>query len=160
MADYLREEREEEIEKLKKKYGKKRDTLERRLSRAMEKLQKEEADVSASTTNTVLSFGMTILDAFLGRSAVKRSTTAKAGTALRSAGRMYREKEDVARAQQRVREIEEEIEALEEELTEEIEAISEKYDPDNYEIEPFYLKPRRSDIHDIEVAILWESVRS
>ena len=160
VANYLKEEKEEEIEKLKKKYSKKRDALERKLSRAMEKLQKEEADVSASTTNTVLSFGMTILDAFLGRSAVKRSTTTKAGTALRSAGRMYREKEDVARAEQRVQEIEEEIEALEEELMEEIEAISEKYDPDNYEIEPFYLKPRRSDIHDIEVAILWESVRS
>jgi len=160
VKEYLKEEREEEIEKLKKKYEKKRDALERKHSRALEKLQKEEADVSASTTNTVLSFGMTILDAFLGRSAVKRSTTSKAGTALRSAGRMYREKDDVERAEQRVKEIEEEIEELEEELTDEIEEITEKYDPDNYEIEPFFIKPRRSDIHDIEVAILWESVRS
>jgi hypothetical protein len=160
VADYLRDEREEEIEKLKKKYEKKRESLEKRLSRALDKLQKEEADVSASTTNTVLSFGMTILDAFLGRSAVKRSTTSKAGTALRSAGRMYREKEDVERAAQRVEEIEEEIEELEEELTEEIEEISEKYTLENFEIEPFYIKPRRSDIHDIEVAILWESVHS
>ncbi len=160
VADYLRDEREEEIEKLKKKYEKKRESLEKKLSRALDKLQKEEADVSASTTNTVLSFGMTILDAFLGRSAVKRSTTSKAGTALRSAGRMYREKEDVERAAQRVEEIEEEIEELEEELTEEIEEISEKYTLENFEIEPFYIKPRRSDIHDIEVAILWESVHS
>ena len=160
LAEYLKEEREEEIEKLKAKYEKKRDALERKLSRAMEKLEKEEADVSASTTNTVLSFGMTILDAFLGRSAVKRSTTSKAGTALRSAGRMYREKEDVDRAEKRVQELQEEIEELEEELTDEIDEITEKYDPDNFEIEPFYIKPRRSDIHDIEVAILWETVRS
>ena len=160
LAEYLKEEREEEIEKLKAKYEKKRDALERKLSRAMEKLEKEEADVSASTTNTVLSFGMTILDAFLGRSAVKRSTTSKAGTALRSAGRMYREKEDVDRAEKRVKELQEEIEELEEELTDEIDEITEKYDPDNFEIEPFYIKPRRSDIHDIEVAILWETVRS
>ena len=160
VANYLREEKEEEIEKLKEKYAKKRASLEKKLSRALNKLQKEEADVSASTTNTVLSFGMTILDAFLGRSAVKRSTTSKAGTALRSAGRMYREKEDVERAEQRVEEIEEEIEELEEELSEEIEEISDEYTLDNFEIEPFYIKPRRSDIHDIEVAILWESVRS
>ena len=157
VADVLRDKKEEAIEKLKTKYAKKRETLERRLSRAEEKLQKEEADVSASTTNTVLSFGMTILDAFLGRSAIKRSTTAKAGTALRSAGRMYREKDDVERARQRVEEIEEEIERLEEALQEEIETIAETYDPQNYEIEPFYIKPRKSDIHDIETGLLWES---
>ena len=160
VADYLRDKKEEEIEHLKEKYAKKRASLEKKLSRALEKLQKEEADVSASTTNTVLSLGMTILDAFLGRSAIKRSTTAKAGSALRNAGKMYREKDDVERAQQRVEEIEEEIEELEEELQDEIEEISEKYELGNYEIEPFYIKPRKSDIYDIEVAILWESIRS
>jgi hypothetical protein len=157
VADYLRDEKEEAIERLKSKYAKKRESLERKLSRALEKLDKEEADVSASTTNTVLSVGMTILDAFLGRSAIKRSTTSKAGSALRNAGRMYREKDDVERARARVEEIEEEIEALEEALQEEIEEISEMYEIENYEIEPFYIKPRRSDIHDIEIALLWES---
>ncbi len=160
VKNYLNERKEEEIEKLKAKYAKKRESLEKRLSRALEKLDKEEADVSASTTSTILSVGMTLLDAFLGRSAIKRSTTAKAGTAIRSASRMYREKDDVERARAHVAEIEEEIEALSERLEEEIETLSEKYDIDNYEIEPFYIKPRRSDIHDIEVAILWESVAS
>ncbi len=159
VADHLREAKEEAIERLKAKYAKKRDTLERKLSRALEKLDKEEADVSATTTSTVLSVGMTILDAFLGRSALKRSTTSKAGSALRNAGRMYREKDDVERARARVEEIEEEIEILEERLEEEIETLSEKYSIDNYEIEPFYIKPRKSDIHDIEIAILWESIQ-
>lgn len=158
VADALRERKEEEIEKLKKRYAKKRDVLERKLSRAVEKLDKEESDVNTSTTNTVLSLGMTLLDAFLGRSAVKRSTAARAGTTLRSAGKIYREKDDVARAQARVAEIQEEIDALEKELTDEIEAIDDRYRIDRYEIEPFYIKPRKSDIHDIELAILWESV--
>jgi len=70
---------------------------------------------------------------------------------------MYREKDDVERARQRVEEIEEEIERLEEQLEEEIEAIAETYDPQNYEIEPFFIKPRKSDIHDIETGLLWES---
>ncbi len=157
VADTLRERKEEEIERLKTKYAKKRDTLERRLARAQEKLQKEEADVSASTTNTVLSLGMTILDAFLGRSAIKRSTASRAGTALRSAGRTYREQSDVERAKARVDEILEALDDLEASLQDEIEKISEKYAIENYEIEPFYIKPRRSDIHDVEIAILWES---
>ncbi len=155
--DYLREEREEEIEKLKKKYTKKRNTIEKRLARAQERLQKEEADVSASTTNAMLSFGMTILDAFLGRSAIKRSTTAKAGSTLRSAGKVYREKDDVSRAQERVKEIEDELYDLEDSLSQEIEELQDKYELDNYDIEEFYIKPRRSDIHDVEIALLWES---
>lgn len=156
-SDFLRDKKEEEIEELKKRYEKKRARIEKKLSRAEEKLQKEESDVSASTTNTVLSFGMTILDAFLGRSAVKRSTTARAGSTLRNAGKMYREKDDVTRAQERVEEVEEELHELEEELMKEIDELEESYDFDNYEIEPFYIKPRRSDIHDLEVALLWES---
>ncbi len=158
VQDFLRDKKELEIENLKEKFGKKRESLEKRLSRALERLQKEEADVSASTTNTVLSFGMTILDAFLGRSAIKRSTTAKAGSALKNAGNLYRQKDDVQRAQQRVDEIEEEINELQEELLEEIDEISEAYDIDNFKIEPFYIKPRRSDISDTEVALLWESI--
>ncbi len=158
VQDALRDKKEEEIENLKKKFGKKRESLEKKHARAIERLQKEEADVSASTTNTVLSFGMTILDAFLGRSAIKRSTTAKAGSALKNAGNLYRQKDDVQRAQQRVDEIEDEIYELEEELLEEIDEINEAYEIENFKIDPFYIKPRRSDISDVEVALLWESI--
>ena len=158
IQDILKDKKEYKIENLKEKFGKKREILEKKLNRALEKLQKEEADVSLSTTNTVLSFGMTILDAFLGRSAIKRSTTAKAGSALKNAGNLYRQKDDVQRAQQRVDEIEEEIDRLQEELLDEIDKISQMYDIENFKIDPFYIKPRRSDIGDIEVALLWESI--
>ena len=157
VLDYLRQEKEEEIEKLKEKYTKKRNSIEKRLARAQERLQKEESDVSASTTNAMLSFGMTILDAFLGRSAIKRSTTAKAGSTLRNAGKVYREKDDVSRAQERVKEIEDELYDLEDNLSQEIDEIQEEYEIDNYEIQEFYIKPRRSDIHDVEIALLWET---
>ncbi len=153
----LEERKEEAIEKLKAKYAKKRDILERRYRRALERLEKEESDVSAKTTDTVLSLGMTILDAFLGRKTVKRSTTSRAGTTLRNAGRIYREKDDVKRAKQRIEELEREMEDLEVELSDEIDRLDLAYDPSELEIEAFHIKPRRSDITDIETALLWES---
>ena len=153
----LREQKEEAIEKLTEKFEKKRESFEKKHARALEKLAKEEADVSHNTTNTFLAFGMTILDALSGRSAIKRSTTSRAGTAIRSASRMYREKDDVARAKERVEEIEEELYTLENRLEDAIEEIHQEYALENFALEEFNIKPRRSDIYDLEVALLWES---
>ncbi len=157
VLDALRVEQDEAIEKLRVKFDKKKLTLDKRYQRAIEKLEKEEADVSSRTTDTVLAFGMTILDAFLGRSTVKRSTASRAGSTIRNARKMYSEKDDVAVAERKVLEVEEDIEALAVELEEEIEDISKDFEIDNYEIEEFYIKPRRSDIHDLEILLLWES---
>ena len=155
--DALKIEQDEATEKLRTKFDKKKLSLDKKYQRAIEKLEKEEADVSSRTTDTVLAFGMTILDAFLGRSTVKRSTASRAGSTIRNARKMYNEKDDVVVAEQKVLEIEEDIEALAQELEGEIERISEDFELDNYEIEEFYIKPRRSDIHDIEMLLLWES---
>ncbi len=155
--DVLKEKKEEAIEKITEKFEKKRVSFEKKHKRALEKLAKEESDVSHNTTNAFLAFGMTILDALSGRSAMKRSTTSKAGSAIRSASRMYREKDDVVRAQERIGEIEEDFEALEIALEEDIEEIAQHYALENYEMEEFFIKPRRSDIYDLELALLWES---
>lgn len=155
--DILRIKQDEASEKLRTKFEKKKITLDKRYQRAIEKLEKEEADVSSRTTDTVLAFGMTILDAFLGRSAVKRSTASRAGSTIRNARKIYSEKDDVAVAERKVLEVEEDIEALAEELESEIEKISEDFKIENYEIEEFYIKPRRSDIYNVEMFLLWES---
>ncbi len=154
--DQLREAKEEAIEKLTQKFEKKRKTFEKRHDRALEKLAKEEEDVSRNKTNALLSFGMTILDALTGRSAIKRSTTSRAGSTIRSMGKMYHEKDDVERAQAKIEAIEEELYELEEELQEAIEEIDNDYALENYDVEEFFIKPRRSDIYDLEIALLWE----
>ena len=156
-TDLLREDKEEAIEKLTEKFEKKRKIFEKRHARALEKLTKEEEDVSQNKSNALLSFGMTILDALTGRSAIKRSTTSRAGSTIRSVGKMYREKGDVERAQEKIVAIEEELDELEEELQSDIEEIDTEYTLDTNEMEKFFIKPRRSDIYDVELALLWES---
>ncbi len=155
--NYLKDLKEEAIQKIEKKFQKEQEKFERKYQRALEKLQKEEDDVSHNTTNALLSFGMAILDAFSGRSTIKRSTTSKLGTTLRGAGRVYREKGDVERAKERIKEIEEEIDKLAEQMEDEIDKLDNMYDINNYEIEEFYIKPRRSDIYDVEVGLLWRA---
>ena len=41
-------------------------------------------------------------------------------------------------------------------LYEESEKLTEKFSIDNYEVETFSIKPRRSDIFDVEIALLWD----
>ena len=157
VQDELREKMDLQVEKLKKRYQKKFDMLDNRLDRALQKLEKEEEDVKEQTTSTILSFGMTILDAFLGNKRAKRSTISKAGSTLRGAGRIYGEKGDVQRAKEAVAKIQEDIEELKNSLEEEVLELQDKYDIDNVEIEEFFIKPKKSNITDVELAILWES---
>jgi cytochrome c556 len=157
IQEILKKRYEDEIEKLKEKYEEKEQKLEKRLRRAEDKLEKEQDDVTARTTDTILGFGMTLLDAFLGRKTIKRSTATRAAGSLRSAGRVFKEKEDVKRAEEEVKSIEEEIRKLDDELKEEIDSLEGKYNIENYEIETFYIKPRRSDIYNIDLFLCWES---
>lgn len=156
-TDVLRKKRDESIEKLTQRFEKKRESFEKKHARALEKLAKEEEDVSHNKSNALLSFGMTILDALSGRKSFKRSTTSRAGSTIRSIGRMYREKDDVVRAEEKIAQIEEDLYELEQELEDAIDEMDSEYRLENFEIEKFYIKPRRSDIFDLELGLLWES---
>ena len=60
-------------------------------------------------------------------------------------------------AEERMSSIQEDIEALEYELEDTIDKLNEKYNIDNYAIETFKVKPRKTDI-DVELcAIVWRA---
>jgi hypothetical protein len=146
LKDILDEKREEEIEKLQKRYEKKEKMLLKRLQRAQEKVAKEEADASKSMIDT----GIAILGALFGR-----SSSAKLGRAFSKGSRAYKERGDIGRAQEALDEIHEELELLTEELEEKIEELAEKFDVDNVEIKDASMKPKKSDIDVEELLVVW-----
>lgn len=153
LQDILSEKKESAVEKLTSRYRTREQRLEKRLQRAMQKLNKEESDVTAKTADTAISVGMTILGAFFGNS---RSTLSKGSRALRGGKSVMKERNDVARAESVIAEIEEEIASVNDELEEKIYDLDETFAVDNYEIETFTIKPRKTDIIVKNVAILWE----
>ncbi len=155
MMDSIREKKDSAIEKLAEKFEKKEKRLEDKYSKLLEKLEKEEADVKASKTQSLLSFGSSILGALLGRTKV--GTLSSGVTGLNKASRVLRQKKDVDLVKKRIEECQEDIQRLEEELKEKIEEISEQYDIDRYEIETVSIKPRKTDIFGISAQLLWES---
>jgi hypothetical protein len=154
VQDLLSDKKEEEIEKLKERYEKKERLLRDRLQRAISRVEKEEADVSSKTTDTVISAGMAVLGALFGR-----RSTAKIGSTLNKGSRILKERGDVDRAQRRVDEVQKKIDDLGYELEEKIDDLEEQYRVDNCEMETFSIKPRRSDIGVEEIALVWRVVQ-
>ncbi len=157
VLDMLKEKKSQAIEKIENRYRKRYQRLEDRLERALDRLEREKADVSARGVDTAVSFGVAILGALFGRRALSTTTASRAGRGIRSASRMMREKEDVKRAEEEVERVRQQMEDLENELNMEIEKISDRFSITNFDIESFYIRPRRADILQPKVFILWEA---
>jgi len=146
VQDSLMQRKEMEIEKLQERYAKKEKTLKTRLQRAKERVEKESSDSTSSMIDT----GIAVLGALFGK-----PTPTKIGRALSKGRKVLKERGDISRAQERMLEVEADMESLEYEIEDKIDALGEKYSIDNYEIERFGIKPRKSDI-DVEVcAVVW-----
>ena len=158
IADRLREDKEAAVEKLADKFQLKRERLEKKLDSAYARLEKEQGDVSAKTTDTILSFGTAVLGAFLGRKKLSSTTMTRTASGIRKAGRLGKEKDDVRRAEELAAGLEQELEELEAEQSRELEELADSFDPALVETESFAIKPRRSDIFDVRVCLLWEMI--
>jgi ElaB/YqjD/DUF883 family membrane-anchored ribosome-binding protein len=146
LEDLLQEKKEEEIDKLKERYAKKEKTLLDRLSRAQERVEKEEAD----STSTFIETGIAVLGALFGR-----TSAAKIGRAVNKGGKILKERGEMSRAQERVQKIQDDIQALSDELEDKIDQLFEKYDIERYEISEVKVKPRRTDIDVHSCALVW-----
>ncbi|MFC1832788.1 hypothetical protein ACFL0S_12335, partial [Thermodesulfobacteriota bacterium] len=92
------------------------------------------------------------------RKAVSSSTMTRTASGIRKAGRIGKEKDDVRRAEELAAQLEQELEELESEQAQALEQLAESYDPAGVKTETFAIKPRRSDIFDVRVCLLWEMV--
>ena len=146
LAQVMREKRDLEVEKLRKKYDKQFITLKDRLMRAEQAIAREDEQAKAGKIQTAISFGTAILGAFLGRKAVSATSASRVGTAMRSASRVQKEKMDVARAQERAEAVRQQLSELDGRLQEDIDAIELSLDTEIEALEKITVKPKSTDI--------------
>jgi hypothetical protein len=146
LAQVMREHRDLEVEKLRKKYDAQFTTLKDRLLRAEQAIAREDEQAKASKMQTAISFGTAILGAFLGRKTVSATSASRVGTAMRSASRVQKEKMDVARAQERAEAVRLQLSELDERLQEDIDAIASSMNAVAEELEKIIVKPKSTDI--------------
>jgi len=150
-----RESRDGAVQKLRDSYAPKVARLTQRVQAAQEAIVREEGQAQQQRTQTMVSFGATVLGALLGRKAVSASTLGRATTAARGVGRTVKESQDVGRAQDRLREAEAELKALEGEIAEEVAALS-AGDATSTAIETIEIRPKRGAVDVRLVALAWK----
>ncbi|WP_129641363.1 ATP-binding protein [Peristeroidobacter agariperforans] len=151
----LREKRDAEIEKLRKKYAPKLATLQDQLRRADERVDRERSDLSQHKVQTAISVGTSILGALLGRKAISAGNAQRVGSAARSAGRLSKESGDIDRAEENREAIQQRLTEMQNELEAEVSRLRSELDPATVTIEQTSVKPRKTDIDVRTVALLW-----
>ena len=150
-----RESRDETSGKLRQKYAAKLATLDQQERRAQQAVEREAEQAQARKMQTAISFGATVLGAFLGRKAVSTSTLGRATTTMRDVGRSMDEAGDVKRAEETLGSVKQKRADLEAEFQAELDAIESRGDPGAEPLEKVLLRPRKSDITVDAVGLVW-----
>ena len=148
-----RESRDQAVERLRQQYAPKLASLQERLRRAQAAQEREAAQATAAKMQTAISFGATLLGAFMGRKSVSMSTIGRATTAARGVGRTMKESQDVQRAGETVAAVQEQIDALDAEVREQTAALETAMG--SGPLETLVVAPKKTGIDVQLVALAW-----
>jgi hypothetical protein len=153
--DAARQKRDQVMEKLRQKHGQRVAILQERLRRAQETLERERLQARQQQIQTAVSVGATILDALMGRRAVRSGTIGRATTAARGASRSHKEAQDVHRAQETVQVLQQQLAELEAQITAEMESAVREADQTGERLDPLAVRPTRAGISVQAVGLAW-----
>ncbi len=150
-----REQRDKGAEMLRQKYASKMTTLHERIRRAELAKEKQQAESRSSQVQAVISVGASILGAFLGRKTISASNIGRTTAAIRSAGRVIKESQDVGAAEENVAALQQQLADLEAQFTSERDALAAATDPLHETLETISVRPTKSNIAVKLVALVW-----
>jgi len=155
LQQMAREERDRQVEVLRKKYAPKFAVLQDRIRRAQQAVERETQQAQQAKMQAAVSFGATLLGAFLGRKAVSAATLGRATTAVRGVGRSMKESQDIARAGETVEAMQQQLADLEGQLQAETSALEVSTDPAAEKLESITLKPKKTNISITLLTLAW-----
>jgi len=155
LAHAARERRDAAVEKVREKFAAKRTTLADQLRRAEERVGRERDQLTERRTQTAVSIGSAVLGALFGRKAISASSVGRAATAMRTASRVGREKEDVTRAEDSLDVLRQRLADFDAECETDLKAAGDSLDVASLPLERRSLAPRKGDIAVGEIALAW-----
>lgn len=152
-----REQRDGQVDKLKAKYAPRLALVQERIRRAQQKIEKEKSQATQSTMSAAMSFGSSVLGALFGRKLASAANVNRAATAMRAAGRVSREKQDVTQAEENLQTLQDQLAELEAQFNAESEALGATANPERLTLEEIEIKPKKADITITQVALAWDA---
>jgi hypothetical protein len=151
----VREQRDGNTEVLRKKYAPKIAALQEKIRKSGQAVEREEAQAKQAGMQTAISFGATLLGAFMGRKVISASSVGKAATAFKGVGRTAQQQGDVGRAKETVDTYKKQLEELNAEFEAESQALESKIDPSTEVLEKVVFRPKKTDINVQLVSLVW-----
>ncbi|MFO7626514.1 MAG: hypothetical protein R6V62_04585 [Candidatus Fermentibacteraceae bacterium] len=149
-----RENRDLQVEKLRDSFEKRLVTVQDRVRRAEQKLEREKSQYSHQRTQTAVSVGATIMGALLG-GRIGTGSVGRATTAVRGASRASRERQDIASAESELEVQRERLNELEKEFSEKLALMEGPLRAEELLLEEKLVRPRKSDTHIHRSGLLW-----
>lgn len=158
VKDRLNEKYDDDLEKLKEKFEKEKRKIESKLNTLYNRLEREKEDLKSKTTDTIISIGASIIGAFFGKSILNTTNIGKATSSAKKIGKLSKEKNDVYMVEEDILELNEDIEQLKQALQEKADNLQSENRIEDIVFEEIYIKPRRKDIIDTKIMLLWEEL--
>jgi hypothetical protein len=155
LQEASREGRDELKEQLRRKYAPKIASLQERLRRAQQVVEREKAQVAQQGVQAAISVGATLLGAFLGRKVTSVGTIGRATTAARGAARVLKERQDIGRATETVEVLQQELADLGAEFNAEMAELEGKGAALTERLEIVAIRPKKTHIAVQLCALAW-----
>lgn len=155
VAQAARESRDADKDELVAKYTRKVVDIEERIRKAEQKVAKEQSQASEKKWQAGLSFLTSLLGMASGRKLVSGTNLNRAASAMRATGKIAREQQDVAQAQDNVETLQQQLSDLQVQMKTETAELQESVSPEKLHLESVEIKPKKSDIEVTQVALAW-----
>jgi phage host-nuclease inhibitor protein Gam len=150
-----REKRDQKIAELRQEYAPKVASLQDRLRRAQQAVEKEKSQATGQWIQAGISIAGSVLGMLTSRKTVSVTNLGRVTTAARGMGRGMQQYEDVGRAKDTVEGVQQQIDATNADLQSKVDAIDTNYDPQTEKLDTVAVKPKRTGIHVQLVALAW-----
>ena len=149
------EARDEAIEVLKKKYATRISTLEDRLRRAQQAVEKQSALSNQKKMDAFVSAGTAIFAALYGRKTVSATSVSRVGSAVKSTSKALKSGQGIGQAQETLQSVQEQLNTLSLDLENQVMKISEDFDVSFEQLEEVEIRATSNNITIPLVALAW-----
>lgn len=149
------EKRDEDLEAMKKKFDVRMQTLENRLTKANQALEKQNALSSQKKLDALVSAGSAVLGAFLGKKTGTASSVSKIGTAVRRTSTAMMSGQGIDQAKENVELLQAQLDEIQVALQGELNEITMKYDQLIEKIETINIRPTSENITIHFIGLAW-----
>lgn len=155
LHDLIREERDDQLEALRKKYMPKVKRIQDKIQAAQHRVERETDQYQEQKTGVLLSLGATLVGALFGRKLGSSRNVGRAVTTARGARRTVRERGDIQRASERLDRLQRQLDELETEFEAELDKVKASHGISDFECEEIRIAPRKSDLAVDQLFLAW-----